>query len=122
MRNSLFQFYETILKRMTKFISGEDEKLEKEISNLETDLFDYRFVANSDGVFSHMQLPKGNIINHQSLHSIYSKLFKDAFHKRYRLEILKKDYLNIMNKLEMELEERGVKFTKMDTLSWKREF
>ncbi len=122
LRNLLFRFYETIIVRLTMFISGHDPQLEDEVQRLEEDLFNYRFKAINDSTFVHMQLPKGNIINHQSLHRIYEKLFRDALNKRNRLESLKKEYLNLISVLESELEEREMEFKKMDTLSWVRDF
>jgi len=122
-RTQLLHFYESIIPRTVKFISGYDNSIRDRVQVLEDDIFNYKFVSNADGITRQIKVLKNpDNLNHQSLHKIYNIQHRNSRSKSYRLKYLKEEYSNLMRMIEKELEIREIQFKYFDTTGLERDF
>ncbi|MEJ2585906.1 MAG: hypothetical protein P8Z38_13065 [Robiginitalea sp.] len=123
LRYRLFNFYESIIPRAIQFIQGNDERIQREIADLEKDLFRLEIVQPENGTPYLLKIPASpKYIHHQALHKILDLHEEDTNHKRYRLENLKKHYFKLMETMEKEMALRSIPFTRFDSTAVKRDF
>ncbi|MFC4720867.1 DUF6090 family protein [Geojedonia litorea] len=123
LRTRLLEFYESDLPRSVNFIHQADVLIRERVGVLEADLFNFKFIAVNDSTTAHVMFPKDmSYIHHQSLHKIYDLLSHDTYNKVFRLKQLKRNYNNVMQMIEKELEKRKIEFEYFDTSTLKRDF